>query len=477
MKLLKNYLYNMSYQLLIIILPLILAPYISRVIGPEGVGVYSYSYSIVTLFGLFANLGIAKYGNREIAKCGDDRKKRSQVFWEIIFIKLLCSVVVFLGYFGYLNYCVEQNQTAFYFQIFNLLSFVVDISWFYWGTQNFKLTALNSAIMKVLSIVAIFMCVKTKSDTYLYVGILSFSAFLIQFSLWFYLPRYIDFQFHLQHVIQKHWKHILLLFLPVFAKYIYNSMDRIMLGSIVNMEEVGYYENVQSITLTITNVLTALGDVVMPQMTLLYAQKNHDMIENYTGCAFHLITFLAIGAMFGFIGVADTFIPMFYGDQFHNCIKLLQLIAPTIVFVGYSDLIRNLYLLPKYKDREYVVALIFGAIVNFGINAFLIPHLQSVGAIIGTLFAEFSVMFLQAWLIRKDVHFLSYMKKTLVYCMFGFVILISSSLIQMLPFNMILNCLLQIAIGGSLYALCVYWYLNTYEKAIWNTMKIVLHRG
>ena len=127
MKLLKNYLYNMSYQLLIIILPLILAPYISRVIGPEGVGVYSYSYSIVTLFGLFANLGIAKYGNREIAKCGDDRKKRSQVFWEIIFIKLLCSVVVFLGYFGYLNYCVEQNQTAFYFQIFNLLYFMVDI--------------------------------------------------------------------------------------------------------------------------------------------------------------------------------------------------------------------------------------------------------------------------------------------------------------------------------------------------------------
>ena len=97
MNVIKNFFYNVGYQILIIIVPLILAPYISRVVGPDGVGTYSYTYSIVTLFGLFANLGMAKYGNREISKCGDDREKRTQVFSELLSVKLSCSIIVYDG--------------------------------------------------------------------------------------------------------------------------------------------------------------------------------------------------------------------------------------------------------------------------------------------------------------------------------------------------------------------------------------------
>ena len=470
MKIIKNYIYNLSYQVLIVILPLILAPYISRVIGPEGVGVYSYSYSIVTIFGLFSSLGITSYGNREIAKCGDDKESRSQVFWEIMIYKLVCSSIVLIGYMGYLTLCVENYQTAFYFQIFNLLSFMLDISWLFEGVQNFRIKTIRCAVVKIASVFLVFYLIKDPGDTNAYVLILSLGAFFIQLSLWFFLPRYISLKFQLTPMIKRHGRYLLLLFIPVFAKYFYNTTDRIMLGSLINMEEVGYYENVQSITLTITNVLTSVGAVIMPQMTFLYAKNKSDSIQHYNDCVFHLICFLSVGAMFGFIGVADTFIPSFYGDKFLVCVPLLKLIAPTIVFVGLSDIMRSLYLLPKYKDREYVIALVFGALANLIINFLLIPHFKSTGAILGTLAAECSVLFIQGWFIRKEINLLYYVKKIAPYLLAGCSILMTSTLLEMLGLSMILTCVLQVIIGSILYSLCICYYIYRHENVIFQQL-------
>lgn len=478
MKVFKNYLYNLSYQVLIVILPLVLAPYISRVIGPEGVGIYSYSYSIVTVFGLFTSLGITSYGNREIAKCGDDKEARSQVFWEIMVYKLVCSLIVLLGYMGYLIFCVDSYQTAFYFQIFNLLSFMLDISWLYEGLQNFRIKMLRCAIVKLISVCLIFALIKDQNDTNLYVLILSAGAFLIQLSLWFFLPRYISLTFQWTSMIKRHGKYLLLLFVPVFAKYFYNTTDRIMLGSFINMEEVGYYENVQSITVTVTNVLTSMGAVIMPQMTFLYANKKIASIQQYNDSVFHLIAFIAVGAMFGFIGVADTFIPSFYGDKFLVCVPLLKLIAPTIVFVGLSDIMRSLYLLPKYKDKEYVIALVFGAVANLIINFLLIPHLNSTGAIIGTLSAEFSVLVIQSWYIRKDIHLFSYVKKMIPYFLAGGMILLITHLIELLDYSLAFTCILQILVGSIVYSACVGYYIFRYERAIFDSViTMIRHRN
>lgn len=478
MKIIKNYIYNLSYQVLIVILPLILAPYVSRVIGPEGVGVYSYSYSIVTIFGLFSSLGITSYGNREIAKCGDDKDQRSQVFWEIMMYKFVCSIIVFIGYMGYLTFCVKNNQVAFYFQIFNLLSFMLDISWFFEGVQNFRIKTIRCAVVKIISVFLVFYLIKDSSDTNTYVLILSLGAFFIQASLWFFLPRYISLKFKYTHMIRRHGKYLLLLSIPVFARYFYNTTDRIMLGALINMEEVGYYENVQSITLTITNVLTSMGAVIMPQMTFLYAKKEVSSIQQYNDCVFHLICFLAVGAMFGFMGIADTFIPSFYGDKFYVCVPLLKLIAPTIVFVGLSDIMRSLYLLPKYKDKEYVTALVFGAAANFIINFMLIPQLKSTGAIIGTLAAEFFVLFIQGWFIRKEIKLIYYVKKITPYLLAGSLILISSTLLEMLDISLIITCILQVMIGSILYSLCICFYIYRYEKDIFQMiMDLVLRLG
>lgn len=477
MKSLKNFFYNVGYQILIIIIPLLLAPYISRVVGPDGVGTYSYTYSIVTIFGLFANLGISKYGNREIAKCGNDREKRSIVFSELLVFKISCSIVVLLVYLGFVSIFGGEYSLALYIQIFNLLSFMLDISWFFWGMQEFRITTAISACINFLSVFVIFATVRTASDTNLYIFILAVRAFIIQLGAWFFLHRFINVKVSLKHLTTRHWKRLLLLFFPVFAKYLYSMMDRIMIGNMVDITEVGYYENVQSITYTVVTVLTAAGDVVMPKMILMYKEGNEKSVKLFCAGVFHLISFIAVGAMFGFIGVANDFIPLFYGEKFRECVPLLRMIAPAILFSGYSDWIRNTFLLPQYKDREYIIALTCGAVVNFIINFILIRRLGNQGAIIGTVCAEFLVLIVQGWFVRKQVKGWYYLKTAILYCVIGSIILLPCRIIENLGIHPFWTVILEILVGGAVYTVGISVFVLLREKQMCSLLKSLIQKN
>lgn len=474
MKLFRNFLYNVGYQVLIIIVPIILAPYLSRVVGPEGIGTYSYTYSIVTLFGLLANLGIAKYGNREIAKCGNDRQKRSQVFAELISIKFFCGLVTLGIYLCFVTFFVSEYRTAFYIQTLNLLSFIIEVSWLFWGMQEFRITTLACTVMKILSLFLVFAFVRSEADIYRYIFILASNAFLIHLSTWLFIKKYIDFKVVLVSVLNRHWRNMLLLFFPVLAKYLYSTMDRVMLGSFVGIEEVGYYENVQSITMTFVYVLTAMGDVILPKMTLLYETKDVKQRETLFQGIFHLICFLSVGGMYGFIGVADRFIPWFYGEKFSVCVPLLKLMSPILVFAGFSDLVRSIFLLPQYRDKEYVIALIVGAVVNFFINVTLIPHLYSVGAVIGTIAAEAMVFVIQFWFIRNEIHKKYFFKNIGVYGILGLLILPVCQAISNLCDSAFISIVGEIIVGGGLYTISVCLYLFVYERDIYIKLQQII---
>lgn len=466
MNVFKNFLYNAGYQLFIIIVPLILSPYVSRVVGPSGIGMYSYTYSITVLFGLFANLGVLKYGNREISGCKDDREKRSRIFAELMAVKFVCGIVTLLVFLCYCHFFSGIYESVFYLQIPTLLYYVLDVTWFFWGMQEFRITTVVCIIAKVLSVVLIFIFVKSGADTGKYIFILAVTTLIIQLLLWIRIPGYVNFKFSINRIWNRHWRGMLLLFFPVLARYLYITMDKIMIGHMSGMTEVGYYENVQSVTTTMINALNALGDVVMPQMTLYFSQKRKREAEQLFDMSYHLITFLAVGIMFGFIGIADSFIPWFYGDKFSSSVPLLQMIAPLVLLTGYSDMIRNVFLLPRYKDKEYLIALIGGAVLNFIINFNLIPRMQSTGAVIGTLATEFFVFAVQTWFVRTDFKFVYYLKKTALYCVFGSSILIPCYFIRNLTDSLMLNIFWDILAGSVLYTGCVLVYIRFFEKNI-----------
>ena len=189
----KNYIYNLIYQMLTILLPLITTPYLSRVLGAEAIGIYGYTISIVTYFILFGTLGVSMYGQREIAYYQNDRKKKSKIFWELFFIKLITTILSMIV-FG-LIFCIDRYY-SFYYRIL-LLEFVaniIDISWLYQGEENFKSIVFKNGVIKLISIACIFLFIKSPSDVWKYILIYCLSTLVGNASLWINLKRDIDFK-------------------------------------------------------------------------------------------------------------------------------------------------------------------------------------------------------------------------------------------------------------------------------------------
>ena len=216
----KNYIYNMVYQVLILILPLITTPYLSRVLGAEGIGIYSYTYAIVTYFILFGSLGVALYGQREIAYAQENQEKRKKVFIEIVafrFITILISTVVY--YFIFVN--GKEYKLYYTILILELIAAAFDISWFFQGLEEFKKTVTRNVLVRICSVTLVFLLVKTKEDLAKFTLIYSLADLIGNLSLWLYLPKYLRGIKIDKISIKQHLPHIVLLFIPQIANQIY----------------------------------------------------------------------------------------------------------------------------------------------------------------------------------------------------------------------------------------------------------------
>ena len=281
----KNFIFNAVYQLLIYVFPLITIPYVSRVLGVNNIGIYSYTYSIVYIFMLLAQLGINNYGNREIARHRDDIIERSRLFLSIYTFQIITCFIMIVGYCLFLL-SVEQNySTIFYVQTIFLISVFFDINWFYFGLEKFKITITRNLIIKVLSVIFIFLFVKEKDDLWKYSLILAVATLLSQMYLFTILHKYVKFvKFSLIDVLS-HIKGILVLFIPVVSFAVYRVMDKTMIGYFSSVTELGYYENAERIINIPISVITALGTVMLPRMSYLY---NNDK-RQFFGIAFFCI--------------------------------------------------------------------------------------------------------------------------------------------------------------------------------------------
>ena len=183
MKVIKNYLYNVGYQVLAIIVPLITSAYVSRVLRPEGVGANSFTNSIIQYFILIANMGIGFYGNRQIAYVRENRAQMSQTFWEIQIVKTIMTLYAFVAFEVFMIFYTRQPEYM-WAQSINLIAVALDISWFYEGIEDFKVTVLKNSFVKIISMIAIFIFIKGPHDVTLYIIVLALSTLLGNLTLW-----------------------------------------------------------------------------------------------------------------------------------------------------------------------------------------------------------------------------------------------------------------------------------------------------
>ncbi len=452
----RNYIYNLLYQILTIIIPLITTPYLSRVLGAENIGIYSFTISITTYFILFGSLGVAIYGQREIAYVQNDIRKRSKIFFEITFMR--CITLGVSLFIFYITFCLKGQYSIYYkILILEIIANAIDISWYFQGLEEFKKTVIRNIIVKLISVICIFLFVKESVDLNNYFIIYVLSTLLGNLSLWMYLPKFVQKVKIKELNLFRHVKPTIMLFIPQVATQIYTVLDKTMIGVIVsNKAEVGYYEQAQKIVKLLMTLATSLGTVMMPRIAATFASGNHEKVREYMNKSFHFILLLAFPLMFGIISVSSSFVPIFYGKGYDKVIPLLCVISPIIVLIGLSNITGTQYLLPTKKQNQYTLSVVVGAIVNFILNLILIKYFASIGASIATVIAELAVTSIQFILVRKEIKFIDVIKLSYKYVIGSLIMFMCSMIVGYFIKDNLVSIILQVIVSFFVYFLVLY---------------------
>ena len=469
----KNFAYNSAYQILIMILPLMTAPYIARVIGAEGIGIYSFTYSIAFYFSMFIILGLNNYGNRSIAMVRDDPEKLSKTFWNIYATQFMMAVLVIAFYCIYLFCFVNPAYfTITAIQAIFLLAYAFDINWFFFGVEQFKLTVTRNAIIKLITVVCTFIFVKSSEDLWLYTLILALGMFFSNLILWLFLKRYIYFSKPEWKEMKSHIKPNLVLFIPVIAISLYKVMDKIMLGAMSSMTQTGFYENSEKIINIPQGIITALGTVMLPRMSNLAAKGDKKNSQRYMNLSMEMVMLLACALCFGIAGIAPIFAPIFFGEAFRVCGELISYLSIIILFLSWANVIRTQYLIPQCQDREYIASVFLGAVVNLIINLTLIPKYGAFGAVVGTIFAEAAVALYQTVIVRKELPIGKYFVNSIYFLFIGIAMFGIIRFIGVKLGESIFTICIEIIAGGAFYLICTFvYFIKRKNPVVLNILK------
>lgn len=464
----KNFAYQMIYELLVFILPFITSPYISRVIGAEGLGIYSYSYSIAYYFVLFSLLGIKNYGNRAIARARDDQETLDSTFSSLFIVHLIISIIFCVAYVLYIL-IKKENQLYAALQLFYVLSGLFDISWFYFGIEHFKLTVTRNIIIRIINVLCVFLFVKTDNDLWKYCLIMSFGQLISQCSLWIPLKKYVHYIKPTWIDMKVHIKPLIILFIPAIAVSLYKYMDKIMLGMISSKTELGYYENAEKVVNIPTTIIASFGTVMLPKMSNLVATTNNSIVQKYIAISMKYVMWLAFALAFGLAAVGKTFAPIFWGAGFEYSGTIIMYLSLTIPFISFANVIRTQYLIPNERDKSYLISVSIGAIVNFIVNSLLIPKQGAIGAAIGTICAEITVCLIQTFAVRKELSIYEYFKNFKFFIIVGLGMFVIVYYIGDYLELSVLSVLVQVLTGVLVYTgITIIYFIYHKDKIVLN---------
>ncbi|MBD8085680.1 polysaccharide biosynthesis C-terminal domain-containing protein [Limosilactobacillus sp. c9Ua_26_M] len=451
MKVIKNYLYNAGYQILNMIIPLITVPYISRVLGAHDVGINEYTNSWVTFFFLMGQMGITLYGNREVAYHRDDLYKRSQTFWGVEALQLLTVSTAFILYLAAVFLFSTTFKEFFLLQAIWIIATGVDISWYFMGLEEFRITVVRNTLVKIASLILIFTMVKTSNDLGKYILILGASQLVGNLTLWPYLRGNIIWVSVKKWHPFKHFYPSLLLFIPTITTQVYLVLNRLMLGRMSTQADLGNFGQADKIVKFVLAVVTATGTVMLPHVANKFAKGDIKGVRNSLYSSFDFVSAISIPMMFGLMAIAKKFGPWFLGNGFVLSGSVMFIEAPIIVFIAWSNVTGTQYLMPINRVRAYTTSVTIGAVSNVVFNFLLIGKWGANGAALATVGSELLVTATQLVMIRKTISRRKIFKEQWKYIISGIAMFIIVNRICQSINMTISNLVLEIFVGVFIY--------------------------
>lgn len=404
----KNFVYNLATQVLNVLVPLLTTPYLARVLHETGNGIYSYSYSIITYFILFANLGFNSYGQREIAKTRDNIIEKSRVFWEITILRsfftlasfsVLISIVFTIGFGSNYNAVILTLSI----QVFSIM---FDINFFYQGEENFKAIAIRNFLIKSLGLICVFVFVKTEDDVWIYALCLSLVTLFSYLVMWPSLFTKIRRIKVCEISLWKHIKPAMLFFLPTLAITIYVIFDKTMIGLLSNNPDYnnGCYEQAYKIN-TVGMVFISLPSTILgPRNAYEYQKGNYGKIQKNIRFSLSYVWMIGLPLIAGFLVLSDNICFWFLGEGYAEVPLLLRIMSLRFFLSGFSSIIFEQIFVIIGKEKYMTIATSISCFINVILNLLLIPEMGAVGAAITTTISEVIVLFILLFLaVRKKL--------------------------------------------------------------------------
>ena len=449
MKVLKNYAYNLSYQLLVIILPIITTPYVTRVFSSADLGTYGYFNSIVTYFILLATLGVANYGTKEISGHRKDIRKN---FWGIYTLQFGATI---LSICLYILLCLSlsfmQNPVAYILGL-SLVSKGMDISWLFQGLEDFRKITVRNITVKLVGVISIFLFVKSANDLYLYVFLLTIFELLGQLSMWLPAREFIGKPHFDWSYAKQHLKPVVLLFLPQIAISLYVTLDRTMLGALASTKDVGIYDQALKLVNILLTLVTSLGSVMLPRVANLLSTGDHKAVNKMHQMSFLIYNLVIFPIIAGMLIVNDDFVQFFLGQDFQDAKYAIAIMIFRMFFIGWTNIMGIQILIPHNKNKEFMISTTIPAIVSVGLNLLLLPKLGYIGAAIVSVLTEALVWAIQLYFTRnylKEVPFLASTVKIIgaSALMYGVLFVVKTTV----NFTPVINVMVFATIGAILY--------------------------
>ena len=451
----NNFLLNLSTTITGLLFPLITFPYASRILMADGIGQVQFFQSIIDYVSLCTALGIPLYAVREIARIRDNKELRSRTTIEILLLHAILTLVGYIVVFILAKTVakIEIDASLFFLLSTTLFFNTIGVAWFYQAIEDFKYITLRSLFVRILSLVALFIFVKTKQDLFYYAGILVIGTVGNNIFNFFRLRKYIKLskgEFKRLNLL-RHLIPALKIFILNLVISIYVNLDSVMLGFLKNEESVGYYAAATRLTKAILGIVSSLGAVLLPRFSNMITNGQKEEFQLLANKAASFTIALSLPMSVGLIFMAAPIIHIFCGNGFEPSILTLKLVAPIVLFIGLSGIIGMQILYPQGREKYVIIYTMVGACINLLINYLLIPQYGQYGAALGTVIAEFMVTVIMILLGRKYLPINILSKQNLHYLIGSIVISILLAFLFVFPLHEVNYLLIGILLSVIVY--------------------------
>lgn len=397
-----NMLMNVLLTVSSMLFPIITFPYVSRVVGAEGIGKVTFVTSVITYFSMFAQLGIPTYGIRACAKVRDNKEELSRVVQEIMIINIVTCMIAYVA-LGISLAVVPRfaaEKTLFLIIGTTILLNTVGMEWLYKGLEQYTYITIRSLIFKVIALVALFVLVHKEEDYLIYGAISIFAVAASNVMNFFNARKYVSFRPVGNYNITRHLKMVFVFFAMSVATTIYTNLDNVMLGFMKDDIEVGYYTAAVKIKLVLVSVVTSVSTVLLPRASYYVDKGLIDEFLNITKRAMYFVVLIAVPFVVYFIIYAREGILLLSGEGFEPAVAAMQVIMPTLLFIGVTNILGIQMMVPLGKENIVLYSTICGAVVDLIVNIIAIPQYGAAGAALGTTIAELVVLIYQVIAIK-----------------------------------------------------------------------------